>query len=419
MKKILEIILKLLAKAVLVKYQPKVIGITGSVGKTSTKEAIYAVLKNDFRVRRNVKNYNNEIGLPLTIIGRHSGGKNIFKWLSVFFFTIKLLLFYRKDYPEILVLEMAVDRLNDMDYLLSIVKPNISVITAIGPSHLEHFGSLESILVEKSKILRPVQKSGWAILNQDDKAVASLVSHCQCQVKTFGFSESATIRLSQIDFVEKDGVYGTSFQLLCGDNQTDVFLPNILGRQHAIALAAAAAIGQVMDMKWSKIVEQFFNYQPALGRTNLLPGIKNSWVIDDTYNASPQSSKVAVEILAKLKTTGKKLAVLGDMLELGNISEQAHHDLGKLIAELKIDYLYVIGERSRDIARGAKAAGFPEDRIYHFPFTKEAGLFLQDRIEEHDLILVKGSRGAKMEQVVYEIMSRPWEAGELLVGPVE
>lgn len=419
MKKILQLLLKLLAKAVLAKYQPKIIGITGSVGKTSTKEAIYAVLKNSFRVRRNVKNYNNEVGLPLTIIGRHSGGKNIFSWLSIFCSAIYLLLFRDQKYPEILVLEMAVDRVNDMDYLLSIVSPGISVITTIGPSHLEHFGSLENILAEKSKILRPVQNSGWAILNQDDPAVASLSGHCQCQMMTYGTENSSQIRLAAIDFIEQDGIYGTSFKLNYKDQQVDIFLPKILGRQHAMALAAAMAVGLSLKLEWQKIIEQFPNYRPALGRTNLLPGIKGSWVIDDTYNASPQSTQVALEILAKLPAQGSKLAVFGDMLELGKISEKAHYDVGKVIFSLGIDYLYVVGERARDIARGAKEAGMSEDRIFHFPFTKETGLFLQNRIKANDLILVKGSRGAKMEQVVYEIMERPWDAGELLVGPVE
>ncbi len=415
MKKILELILKHLARAILAKYRPKVIGITGSVGKTSTKEAIFAVLKNKFRVRRNIKNYNNEIGLPLTIIGRHSGGRNIFRWLEIFYHALSLIVLTNKKYPEILVLEMGVDRINDMDYLLSIVTPNVSVITAIGPSHLEHFGSLENILAEKSKILRPLQHSDWAILNQDDEVVAGLIEHCRCQVRTYGVKDNAQVKLSDIDFIKQQDTYGTAFKLSFNNEQSEIFLPNILGRQHAVALAAAVAVASVYNLSWSEIISQFKNYKPALGRTNLLPGIKHSWIIDDTYNSAPQSAEVALEILAKLPNSGHKVAVLGDMLELGKISEKAHQEIGQLVAKLGIDYLYVVGERSRDIAKGAKEAGLSEDRIYHFPFTAEAGLFLQDRLKDNDLVLVKGSQGMRMEKVVYEIMASPWEAKELLV----
>lgn len=418
MKKLLELILKLFAKLVIKKYQPQVIGITGSVGKTSTKEAIFAVLNNNFHVRRNVKNYNNEIGLPLTILGRRSAGKNIFIWLAIFIHGLKLLLNKDKNYPEVLILEMAVDRPNDMDYLLSIVPPTIAVITTIGSSHMEHFVDLESIIKEKAKILQPLTKNNYAVLNQDDEEVIKLINQCNCQVRSYGASKESSVQISRVNLIEQDRQYGTSFRLTYQNKSQEIFLPSILGKQHAVAIASAVTVGLILNLELSDIVAQIKNYQPALGRTNLIKGIKDSWIIDDTYNSSPQSAQVALEILQKLPTKGEKLAVLGDMLELGNITETAHQDLGKLIVKLKIDYLYLVGERSRDIARGAKAAGMLEDKIYHFPFTEEAGLFLQDRVKTGDLVLVKGSRGMKMEKIVYEIMAKPWEADELLVDSV-
>ena len=150
----------------------------------------------------------------------------------------------------------------------------------------------------------------------------------------------------------------------------------------------------------------------------MILGVKNSFIIDDTYNSSPQYSKAALEILAEMPSDGRKIAIFGDMLELGKVSEAAHRAVGKKLVELGIEYLFVVGERSRDIARGAKEAGMSDDKIYHFPYTMEAGVFLQERLKQGDVVLIKGSRGSKMEQVVYEIMAKPWLAEDLLVGLV-
>ena len=195
-----------------------------------------------------------------------------------------------------------------------------------------------------------------------------------------------------------------------------MFLPLVLGWQHAQAAASACAVGLALEMNLVEIGEALNKYTVVRGRTNLIEGIKHSWIIDDTYNASPQSSKVALEILAEME--GRKIAIFGDMLELGSLSEEGHRAVGRIVYELGIDYLYVIGERARDIARGAKEAGMSEDKIFNFASNHKAGTFVQDRIKENDIILVKGSRGAKMEQMVYEIMAKPWEVDELLVAPV-
>lgn len=419
MNKILHFILKIIAKAIIRKYQPKVIGITGSVGKTSAREAIFSVLENDFKVRRNLKNYNNEIGTPLTIFGyRYSPGKNIFKWLWVFWFGFRLLIVNEKDYPEVLVLEMAADKTGDIDYLTNIAPPFISVITAIGPSHLEHFKTIENIIKEKSSIVRNLKSNGWAILNNDDKALASLISKIKHKTITFGQSEGSNVMLSNITIAHKDDKYGTAFKLSFKGAEVPMFLPNVLGWQHAQAAATACAVGLAMGMNMVDIGKKLLDYKPALGRTSLIKGVKNSLIIDDTYNASPQSSKVALDILMSMPVSGRKIAVFGDMLELGPLTKEGHKEVGRELARLGVDYLFVIGEKSRYIAHGAEENGMSEDKIFHFPKTMEAGVFLQERIKENDVILIKGSRGSKMEQVVYEIMAKPWLARELLVGQV-
>lgn len=417
MKKLLQLILKFFAQAVLKKYKPQIIGITGSVGKTSAKVAVTFALSKHFSVRSNIKNYNNEIGLPLTILGRQSPKKNLFGWLKLFLFALNLLIWKHKKYPQVLVLEMGVDRPGDIKYLTDIARPNIAILTTIGTSHLEFFGSIEKIAEEKRSIFHSLNTHNWAVLNADDERVMQDVDKLNSQKISFGFSPAADIYIHDVKIV-KHFTYGTSFVLTYKNQDYSFILNNVLGKQHAQAVAIGFAVAIILKLEPTEIISALETYKSASGRTNLLPGIKKSWVIDDSYNASPKSSEVAVEILSTMETSGSKIAVFGDMLELGAISVEAHEKIGEQIAKSGIDYLFVVGERSRDIQRGAIAAGMSTDKIYHFAHTIETGYFLQDRIKEGDIILVKGSRGAKMEQVVYEIMAKPWEAGDLLVGPI-
>ena len=419
MKKVLHFILKLLAKAVIKKYQPKVVGITGSVGKTSAKEAIYCVLKGSYKTRRSVKNYNNEIGTPLTILGwTSSPGKNLFRWFVLFVRSIRMIITQDKKYPEVLILEMGADRPGDIKYLISIAKPNIAVMTAIGPSHIEYFGSIKKIVKEKSSIIENLHDNDWVVINRDDPELSPVIDSVKSNLMTFGQKEGCDVCLSDIKITKREEKYGTSFKLKYKGSEVPMFLPSVLGWQHAQAAATACAVGLAMDINMIEIGKSLNEYMPARGRTNLILGVKYSQIIDDTYNASPQSSKVALNILSEFPSEGRKIAVFGDMLELGKMTEEGHREVGLEIVRRGVDYLFVIGEKSRDIARAAKEAGMAEDKIFHFPFTMEAGVFLQERIKPGDVVLVKGSRGSKMEQMVYEIMAKPWESRDLLVGPV-
>ncbi len=419
-RKLISWLLKPLIKAILHKYQPQIIGITGSVGKTSTKEAIYAVLKNKYRIGRSAKNFNNELGLPLTILGlEKSGGKNIFSWLGIFLRAWSLLLVKNNKYPQVLVLEMGADRPGDIKYLTSIAKPNIALITTIGQSHIEYFGSIENIAKEKISIADGLGSNDWIIINGDDLFLQRINKNKKVPSKTFGLGQNCDLRISNVHLVFREATYGTNFKLHYQGAEMPIYLPNILGSQHAMAAAAACAVAVVMGLNLVEVAKSIQDYQPALGRTNLLPGVKNSWLIDDSYNSSPQSSQVALNILSEFPSEGRKIAVFGDMLELGAKSESEHSLIGKLVFALKIDYLFVVGERSRDIARGAIEAGMSEDKIFHFPKTFEAGTFLQERLKSSDVVLIKGSRGMKMEQIVYELMARPWDANEYLVASVK
>lgn len=409
---ILQKILKYLASAILNKYHPEIIAITGSVGKTSTKEAVALVL-NKFSVQKLSKNYNNELGVPLTIIGAEAAGKNIFKWLAVFWRAKKLILFRNPGYPKILVLEFGVDRPGDMDYLLKFVKPDIGILTRIGPAHLEKFGTQEKIIQEKSKLIEALPKDGFAILNYDYKDVLSLCDATSAKCITYGFEEGADVRAKNV-------IYGrgqTVFTLEYGGASLPIVLLHAVGEPQIYAILSAICAGIIKGMNLEEIKAALKNYMPPKGRGVILKGIKNTIIIDDTYNASPQSMEMALTNLKNMadnyspslgkggqeRISGRSIAVLGDMLELGPISADAHFAVGKKAAELRIHYLFTVGPRAKDIARGAKETGMNKDRIFEFSDNLSCGKFLQEKMEPDDVILVKGSRGMRMEEIIQEI----------------
>jgi UDP-N-acetylmuramoyl-tripeptide--D-alanyl-D-alanine ligase len=429
MKKLIQLKLKILAKAILAKYKPEVVGITGSVGKTGAREAVYTVLSSKFNVRRSAKNYNNEIGVPLTVIGVDSPGRSFFGWARVFWRAAKLILFRDKNYPKILIIELGVDRPGDMKYLLGVVKPKVGVITGIGESHLEFFNSVQKIKKEKMLLIEELPKSGYAVLNYDSVGasrpggITREAKSIAAEVITYGFNEGANVRAYDSPHLtyqgdrEWRGLKGINFKLNYKNSSIDVNLLNVIGRPAVEAALAGAAVGVVYGLKLDEIARALSGYRPPKGRMNLIAGVKNTLIIDDTYNSSPQSSVAALEAVSKiiLPEGARRLAVLGDMLELGAFTEEGHRLVGRKVFEFGINKLIVVGEKARDIARGAREAGMQRDNIFHFPNADDARIFVQERIKEGDLILIKGSQAMRMEKIVKEIMAEPLKAKELLV----
>jgi len=419
LKKIIQLKLKWLAKIIISKYQPKIIGITGSVGKTSTKEAIFAVLKDRFNIRASIKNYNNEIGLPLTIIGSSSAGRSIFGWFAVFLRAAKIIFFKDKKYPEILILEMGIDRPGDMEYLLDIAKPDIGVLTFVGSVHAEYFGSKEKLRQEKSLLIKSVDKNGYSVINYDNEAARKSILESKAKVISFGLEEKANLRAQEIKYLFEDAsagaLSGINFKIMHNGAATPALLPNVAGMNAIYAALAAAAVGAALGMNMVEISQALKELVSPKGRMNIIKGIKNALLIDDTYNSEPQSAMAALGILKKIPAKNKRIAVLGDMLELGRYSEESHSDLGKYLFSLGIEDLVLVGARAVHIGQGAEAAGMPKDNIFHFSDSVSAGLFVQDRMAEGDVVLVKGSQGMRMERIVKEVMAEPLRAAELLV----
>ena len=389
--------LKIAAKLILAKYRPKVVGITGSVGKTSAKEAAYTVIKNKFRARRSVKNYNNEIGVPLTIIGEDSPGRSIFGWIKLGLKIVKLLLIKDKNYPEILILEMGVDRPGDMDYLNKIIKCDVGVITMIGPSHIEFFHSLEKIRKEKGKLIENLNKSGWAVLNYDNEMVRQIGNSSRAKVITYGLDEKAKLRADSVRFSFEEGgrnlkLKGINFKLGLDGSYAPVFLPEVVGRTAVYAALAGAAVGIAFDMNLLEITKALRAFKPPKGRMNIVPGIKHTVIIDDTYNSSPQSSLAALEILKliSLAPGARRFAVLGDMLELGEYSEEFHKKIGEKLSKIKKCTIYSVGEFA-DLYNSNK----------HFSNVEE---FLEskilNRIPSGSVVLIKASHGIGLDKIV-------------------
>lgn len=420
MKKLLELKLKFLAQLVVKKYQPKIIAITGSIGKTSAKEAICCLLSSKFRVRSSIKNYNNELGVPLSILGLESGGKSVWAWGVIIIRALGLYLFRDKDFPEILVLEFGVDHPGDMDYLASIVKPDISLVTAVSYSHLEFFGSVEAISKEKQKLVESTNSQGLAIINYDSPEAKKMASVSKAKVWGYSIKTQSDIRAEDVhlSFKEKENGqpdFGLHFKLAFQGAVVPIFVPNVLSEASVYACLAAAAVGSYLGMNMVEISQAFGKIDMPKGRMKLIKGVKNTWIIDDTYNSSPEAAILALETFAAMPVEGRKFVVLGDMLELGSFSQEAHRMVGERISPKKFDILVTIGERARDIAQAAEEKGFSRDLVWRFDHSEEAGRFLQNQIISGDALLVKASQGVRLEKVVKELMAEPQRAAELLV----
>ena len=420
----LQTLLALCARAVLRRYRPQIIAITGTAGKTSTKEAIFAVLEGRFMIRRSEKSFNTEIGVPLTIIGGKNHHKNIIGWLWEFVRAIGLLM-GRKAYPSTLLLEYGVQKPGDMTYLVHIGAPDIAVITAFGnvPVHIEFFKDPKALFNEKARITDALSENGILILNADDECVRAVGNGVRARVITFGFSDTADVRISEYALSGDDGVSlsviptGISFALSYRGAGVSVRM-RAFGKPQAYSAGAAAAVGVALGMDMKDIADGLFRYVPPPGRLNVLPGIKGSIIIDDTYNSSPTAAEEALNVLKEFPGR-RKIAVLGDMKELGGDAEAAHRLVGERAAAVA-DVILTVGEFAKWIGEGARThadtlgTSHP-DAIYEFSDAADAGKFLDPLLSKGDVVLVKGSRSMQMERVIVEIMAEPEKAVELLV----
>ncbi|HEU4677782.1 MAG TPA: UDP-N-acetylmuramoyl-tripeptide--D-alanyl-D-alanine ligase, partial [Candidatus Paceibacterota bacterium] len=348
LKRVIVALLTAEARTLLTRTKPVIIAVTGSVGKTSIKDAIYEVLKDRMHVRKSEKSFNSELGVPLTVLGLRNAWNNPVLWLKNVIDGAMIAL-HPGTYPKVLVLETGVDRPGDMDRLTAWVKPDIVVLTRFPdvPVHVEYFESPEAVIEEKKKLVTALRPEGILVFNNDDEKVRKVAE--ETRQRSIGYSRFSLspYTASGDTVVYEDGrAAGIEFALTHLDRAVTVRVNGSVGVQHAYNSAAAAAVASIFDIDIAAVAESLADYTPPPGRMRLIPGIKETLLIDDTYNSSPAASEGSLRTLGELKGVKRRIAVLGDMMELGQFSIREHERIGALAAK-SADILVTIGVRAR------------------------------------------------------------------------
>lgn len=416
-KKGIVFVLQLEAKLVLRKYKPKIIAVVGSVGKTSTKDVLYSVLSTSFFVRKSEKSFNSEIGIPLTILGCQNAWLNPFMWLKNLLKGLTLIIL-KNNYPTWLILEVGADRPGDIKAIAEWLKPDIVVITRFPsvPVHVEYFSSPEELVKEKESIISSLTKNGVLVLNGDDVAVRSLAQkYKNVTSKLFGCGKGNYVTASHYRILYKQKApTGFQFRIHYDGTSIPISVEGVLGKHHIYPLLAGFTIGIMQEINVVTIEKALSCHQAPPGRMRILSGIKGTTIIDDSYNSSPVATEEALATLGEIKTEGKKVAVLGDMLELGQYSVEEHKKIGKKAVDV-CELLLTVGPRARHIAQEAISNGMNKNNVFQYDDARNAGKELETKLTEGDVILIKGSQGVRTEHTVEEIMRYPMQKGELLV----
>ncbi len=341
------------------------IGITGSVGKTTTRRMICSVLDEGFRGVQSPGNFNNRLGVPLSLLQLSAN-------------------------DEFAVIELAASAPGEIADLAKIVRPDFAVVTRVAPAHLDGFGSLKSVQEEKSELVRSLTSNGVAFLNADDPRVQGMAGLTRARTVSFGESSNADVRAQDVR------VCNQSLSLVV-DSQT--YVAPVCGRHHVTSVLATVAVGRELGLTADQINQGLSRYQPEAGRCRVL-SIGSLSVIDDTYNASPASVAAAAEVLQKWSTPKRRLLVLGDMLDLGDQAEEFHYSVGASLAGSSIDHVLSFGRHAADIADGFLEAAGSLNRISVFADFATLLLMLDCLLSPGDVVLVKGSRGMQMERVI-------------------
>jgi len=356
---------------------PTVVAVTGSVGKTSAKDAIAAALaaSASAAVRKSEKSFNSDLGVPLAILGLSNAWNSSLGWLKNIiggYFAA-----HSKNFPRILVLEIGADHQGDISSIAKWLRADIVVFTAMAdvPVHVKFFGSPEKVLEEKLSLIGALKKNGTIVVNGEDQKFLHAAKNSGKKFVEYGEKGSAP--------------------------------------QELAALAALAVVS-VLGFDIGKAKQSLENHESPIGRMKILKGINKSVIIDDTYNSSPIAVISALHTIKNMKAAGRKIAVLGDMRELGAYSTRAHYDAGKLVAK-SADILFAVGHSAKDFARGAIDGGMRPARIYEFQNSTEAGRELCEILRAGDIALVKGSQGMRMEKAVAIVMEEKTRVKELLV----
>jgi len=417
LKNLIIRILTLEARLVLKKYKPKIVAVTGNVGKTSTKDALYTVLSHAYYVRKSEKSFNSDIGVPLTILGGRNGWNNPFIWLADIFEGLVLIL-AKNHYPKWLILEVGADRPGDIASIAKWLHPDIVVVTRIGdiPVHVEFFSSPKELIKEKEYLVRAVKKDGLVVIENDGTHTRAMREKIEGRVLTYGTTDEAGIWASNERIVYNDtGIpVGINFKVNYGSTSVPVFVKDTAAMHYRYPVLAACAVAVAEDINLVSAVSWIGEYITPPGRVKILPGEKGSTIIDDTYNASPEATQSALDMLANIECAGRKIAILGDMMELGKYSDEAHDKIGESAAH-DSDIFIAVGARMARAGEKALASGMDKEKVFMFADAREAGKKLSGFLNKGDVVVVKGSQSMRMERLVEKLMAHPEQAINLLV----
>lgn len=420
-KRIIELLLAFEATLVLRKYKPKVIAVTGTVGKTTTKDVIYSGIAPCARVRKSPKSYNSEIGLPLTILGAENQWTSVIGWLRVLFAGAQLIV-GKVEYPEVLVLEVGADRPNDIQSALRIITPDVAVITWFGdvPVHVEFYDSPGDVYEEKMLLAKGVRKNGTVIVNGDDPELLRYAKKIVSEnmLKVIGSNDACDAQVHETQVcVESAGRYdmpvGEKVTLMYKETAHDVHMMGTLGQSSAYPMLISLVLADMLGYSLASVREHLEAHAATPGRMRLIRGQNDTTIIDDSYNASPAAFDAALTTLAGLTGVRKKIVVAGDMLELGQYSSSAHKDVGEYVADVA-DSVVTVGFRAKKLGAAAKEKN-KKITWAHFDDHHLISDYVRENMKKGDVVLVKGSQGARMEKVVRALMAEPLRAGELLV----
>lgn len=385
--------------------------VTGSVGKTSTKDAVIAAFLTSTSVRGSEKSFNSEIGVPLTIIGSKNPWENPSMWIQVFLKALALLL-VRRPYPKLLVLEVGADRPGDLASILKIATPDAVVVTRLPdvPVHVEAYASTQAVKDEEFTPAFALPPGAPLILATDNEYALAMGKKTLASMVTFGFATHSDVAIvAPSMYVKKGRVVGMEACLSVSGQLHLLVVEGALGTHQLLAPAAALACALSLGVPAKKALAGLSHYRAPAGRARLLHGVGGTTLIDDSYNSSPVAVEEALTTLLLFPSDGRKVAVLGDMLELGRYSQQEHEAAGKRAASV-VQLLITVGPRAKAIGEAAAQAGLSPERIFYTEDSYEAAKLLPTLVEGGDTVLIKGSQGIRLERVVEALLENPEDA---------
>jgi UDP-N-acetylmuramoyl-tripeptide--D-alanyl-D-alanine ligase len=412
-----------LAKRIIRRRKPTIVGVTGSVGGATTVAAIAAVLTHGgHHVRLAPRSQSDVFNLAAAIIGGYGSAASIPTTRQLLWRGLRGGAPRQGRYPDVLIVEYAADVPGEMEATLALAVPNISVVTSRAPVHVRNFGTMEKAFAERASIVKAMTKEGTVILLGDDAHIKDLAKKTKATVMTYGLTDEQDVRAIELKVNQQINdaqpmVDGTAFKLVTNGNTVPTLLSEVIGGGHVHAALAATSVGLALGMNLVAISDGLKTYKALPGRTHVLPGIKRTLLLDDSYNASSVSCIAGLAAMEGivLQEGCEKFAVIGEMMYLGDYTQEQYAAVGDAVVEYKADYLLTVGHAAQDIGTHARKKGMDESRIYHFTKAEEAGKFLQDRLEKGDMAFITGNKEARMERIVREVMADPAHAKTLLV----